>query len=121
MEDKMAKALSGLDALKRDDRDENKSGISDSLTDALIGASALNSSTSKDTTPDNSSLSNFSEPKATGLNLSEAGSSSKGSFNGFYGITASRHEIGKSNIKSSMFLSGGFDVEKTVQFSDQGF
>ena len=49
-----------------------------------------------------------------------AGSSSKGSFNGFYGMTASRHGIGKSGIDSSMFLSGNFEMEKSVKFQDQG-
>ncbi len=49
------------------------------------------------------------------------GSSSEASFNGYYGITASRHEMGQSDIKSSTFLSGGFNVDKTVQFSDRGF
>jgi hypothetical protein len=48
------------------------------------------------------------------------GSSSKGSLNGYYGMTASRHEMGKSGIDSSMFLSGNFEMDKTVKFQDQG-
>jgi len=43
-----------------------------------------------------------------------------GSFKGFYGMTASRHEIGKSGIDSSMFLSGSFSMDKSVKFQDQG-
>ena len=48
------------------------------------------------------------------------GSGSKGRFNGYYGMTASRHEIGKSGINSHMFLSGNFEMDKTVKFQDQG-
>lgn len=46
--------------------------------------------------------------------------STAGSFRGFYGMTASRHEIGKSGIDSSMFLSGSFSMDKSVKFQDQG-
>jgi hypothetical protein len=133
MEDKMTEALRGLGASK-------EGSISGSLTDALKSASSLNNSTSKGTSLDNSSLYNSAQLNSTGLNssaisssaagahsanssagLQEVGASSKGSFNGYLGITASRHEMGKSDIKSSTFLSGGFDVDKTVQFSDRGF
>jgi len=133
MEDRMAEALRGLDIQK-------KAKISNSLADALNGASSLNNSTSKSQSLDNSSRSNATQPNSMGLNssavgssaagdlstnssagLQEVGASSKGSFNGYLGITASRHEMGKSDIKSSMFLRGGFDVDKTVQFSDRGY
>jgi len=121
MEDKMTEALRGLGALK-----EAKTG--------------LNNSTLRNGSLDNSSFSNSIQLNSTGLNssavsssaagalfanssagLQEVGANSKGSFNGYLGITASRHEMGKSDIKSSTFLSGGFDVDKTVQFSDRGF
>jgi len=49
-----------------------------------------------------------------------AGASTKGRFKGFYGMSATRHEIGKSGIDSSMFLSGKFEMEKNVKFHDQG-
>jgi hypothetical protein len=48
------------------------------------------------------------------------GSGSKERFSGYYGMTASRHEIGKSDINSHMFLSGNFEMDKTVKFQDQG-
>ena len=48
------------------------------------------------------------------------GSGSKERFSGYYGMTASRHEIGKSGINSHMFLSGNFEMDKTVKFQDQG-
>ena len=129
MEDKMTEALRGLGASK-------EGSISGSLTGAGKGASGLNNNS----TLRNGSLDNSTQLNSTGLNssaisssaagahsanssagLQEVGASSKGSFNGYLGITASRHEMGKSDIKSSTFLSGGFDVDKTVQFSDRGF
>ncbi|HOV82939.1 MAG TPA: hypothetical protein PLQ01_09740 [Methanothrix sp.] len=44
-----------------------------------------------------------------------------GSSGGVYGIFASRHEMGKSNIKSKMVLNGTFEMDKSVSFQDQGF
>lgn len=49
------------------------------------------------------------------------GSSSEGRLKGYYGMTAARHEIGKSGINSHMFLSGDFEMDKAVKFQDQGF
>jgi hypothetical protein len=49
------------------------------------------------------------------------GSSSGERFKGYYGMTAARHEIGKSGISSRMSLSGDFEMDKTVKFQDQGF
>ena len=65
----------------------------------------------------NSSAANVADANKDGLNV---GSFSKGSFNGYYGMTASRHEIGKSGVDSHMFLSGTFEMDKAVQFQDQG-
>ena len=65
----------------------------------------------------NSSAANVDDANKDGLNV---GSISKGSFNGYYGMTASRHEIGKSGIDSHMFLRGTFEMDKTVKFQDQG-
>jgi hypothetical protein len=55
------------------------------------------------------------------LSTDGLGASSKASVLGFYDISASRHEVGKSDIKSNTFLSGDFQVDKTVSFSDRGF
>jgi hypothetical protein len=44
----------------------------------------------------------------------------RSSFSGYYGMTASRHEMGKSGINSKMFLSGSFEMDKSVKFQDQG-
>ncbi|MDM7913514.1 MAG: hypothetical protein QUS09_10495, partial [Methanotrichaceae archaeon] len=51
----------------------------------------------------------------------EVGSNSKASFNGFWGMEASQKGIGKIDISSRTFLSGGFEVDKTVKFQDRGF
>jgi hypothetical protein len=116
MEDKMTEALRGLGASK-----EAKTGLNNST----LKDGSLDNSTQLNSTGLNSSAISSSAAGALFANssagLQEVGASSKGSFNGYLGITTSRHEMGKSNIKSSMFLSGGFDVDKTVQFSDRGF
>lgn len=47
------------------------------------------------------------------------GSEAKGSFHGFWCMDANKGGIGKAKIKSHTYLSGGFDVDKTVKFSDR--
>ncbi len=101
----------------------NSTGLNSSAVNTSdINVSAINATRgshqdSKDA-PSSAAGSLFSNSSASSQGV---GADSKASFNGYYGITASRHETGKSDIKSSTFLSGGFDVDKTVQFSDQGF
>jgi hypothetical protein len=48
------------------------------------------------------------------------GANSRTNFKGFYGITASQHEMGKNDIDSRTFLSGTFSMDKTVKFQDRG-
>ena len=127
MENKIAEALASL-----------KPAINPALTDSNSGNGSINNSS-----PQNDSLSNISQNgsldnsivnskehaqlnpgETAGDNSSfsqNTGSSSKGSSKGFYATTASRHEIGKSGIDSNMFLSGNFEMEKSVKFQDQGF
>jgi hypothetical protein len=50
----------------------------------------------------------------------EMGTSTRGASNGFWGIQAGKHVMGQSDIKSKLFLTGNFDVDKTVSFSDRG-
>ncbi|NMB85517.1 MAG: hypothetical protein GYA29_04625 [Methanothrix sp.] len=111
VEDKMADALSGLNSWR----------IAHEGYRNVTGAfnASLNNSTNIAT--GNSSISSSSIANATPLNHSGVGTSTRTSFNGYFGMTASRHEIGKSDIKSSMFLRGGFEVDKSVQFQDRGF
>lgn len=50
----------------------------------------------------------------------QLGASSKGQVKGFWGIQANQHVMGQKDVKSHMFLSGTFDVDKTVKFSEPG-
>lgn len=131
MENKIAEALASL-----------KPAINPALDDLNSGNGPINNSSSQNNSPsnisqntsqnsslDNSTVNSEEHAQSNPFEIAEgnspagqnAGASSKGSFNGFYGMTASRHEIGKSGIDSSMFLSGNFEMEKSVRFQDQGF
>jgi len=135
MENKIAEALASL-----------KPAINPALDDLNSGNGPINNSNSQNNNPgnisqnigqntsqnsslDNSTVNSEKHAQSNPFETAEgnspagqnAGASSKGSFNGFYGMTASRHEIGKSGIDSSMFLSGNFEMEKSVRFQDQGF
>ncbi|MFB3764690.1 MAG: hypothetical protein ACE14P_05515 [Methanotrichaceae archaeon] len=81
-------------------------------------SSALNSSaeltgSGGEATTGGSAISDSGAVSSQGL-----GASSKGAIKGFYGIQAKKHVMGQSDIKSQMFLSGSFDVDKTVKFSE---
>jgi len=114
-----------------EDRRLDNSTLSNStqLNSTGLNSSAVNSSILNSSANDASlGINPRSAPSPAGTLSSNSsagsqgvGSSSEASFNGYYGVTASRHEIGESDIKSSTFLSGGFNVDKTVQFSDRGF
>lgn len=115
VEDRMADALARLDSWKKtwakekiaakDNSTQANSTKSNSTNDSIISS------------PVNSSLLNDANSPA---GLQNVGSSSEGRFKGYYGMTASRHEIGKSGINSHTFLSGNFEMDKTVKFQDQG-
>ncbi len=99
-----------------------------SINSSLRNSSLLNSSVAKVVDANGDRLKSneaaASDPAKIDANslsgLQNVGSSSKGSLNGYYGMTASRHEMGKSGINSHMFLSGNFEMDKTVKFQDQG-
>jgi hypothetical protein len=125
VEDKMADALARLDSWKKA-RSEEK--IEPLVSNSNPGNSTLEN-ISINSSLNNSSLQNSSAAKVSDANEFDAnspagrqnvGSSSKALFNGYYGMTATRHEMGKSGIKSKMFLSGNFEMDKTVKFQDQG-
>jgi hypothetical protein len=138
VEDKMAEALVRLDSWKRARAEEKREPLVSEIEKAKLSSSppvnlALNNSTlnniSINSSLGNSSLLNSSAVRVADANELDAnnlsarqngGSSSKGSLNGYYGMTASRHEMGKSGIKSKMFLSGSFEMDKSVKFQDQG-
>jgi hypothetical protein len=105
--------------------DVNNNSINESAYGSFNNSSS-NSSNNNSSLNDSSLDNSVSNPPATSSGSITAGqqgvaSDSKASFNGYYGITASRHEMGKSDIKSSMQLNGAFEVDKSVKFQDRGF
>lgn len=115
VEDKMAEALARLDSWKKARSEEKREPL---VSNSNPGNSTLDN-ISINSSLINSTLQNSSAAKVSGADENLA-SSSKASFNGYYGMSASRHEMGKSGIKSKMFLSGNFEMDKTVKFQDQG-
>ncbi len=145
VEDKMADALARLDSWKKARAKEKiEPVVGNTDQTELPSRPPLNSteanSTSGNSTLDNNSIisppgnspilnSDDQRADAGRIDANDAnspagrqnvGSSSKALFNGYYGMTATRHEMGKSGIKSKMFLSGNFEMDKTVKFQDQG-
>lgn len=126
VEDKMAEALVRLDSWKRARAEEKREPLVSKIEQTKLSSSPPVNSTlnniSINSSLNNSSLLNSSAAKVTDANKDRlnVGSSSKGNFNGYYGMTASRHEMGKSGIDSLMFLSGTFEMDKTVKFQDRG-
>jgi hypothetical protein len=141
VEEKMNKALNefivhGLALIDR----RNASKVSLVSNTSAINSSFTNSS-SANSSSTNSSMANLpvsssralesegsDNEKASGGTLTENSSAdpkgiesnSKANFKGYYGITASQHEIGKNNIDSKTFLSGTFALDKSVKFQDRG-
>jgi hypothetical protein len=142
VEERMSKILGGLDswnhAIEKEKTSESQSNFMPA--NPLVNLSALNStsinSSAKSSNASVSVINTTDEEKLTPVlarpssaaldkngsaDLQGVGTSSKANFNGYYGVTASKHEVGKSDIKSKIFLSGTFTMDKTVKFSDQGF
>lgn len=141
VEDKIADALARLDSWKKvrakekiepfvGNTDQTESSSRPPINSIKVNSTQSNltsdNSTSSNSTlnnnsiispPGNSSLLNAANSPA---GLQKVGSSSEGRFKGYYGMTASRHEMGKSGINSHTFLSGNFEMDKTVKFQDQG-
>lgn len=142
VEDKMADALARLDSWKKSRAKEKIEPVVGSTDQPELSSTPPHNSTEANSTSGNSTLGNNSIISPPGnpflLNLTDqradagkfdanspaglqnVGSSSEGRFKGYYGMTASRHEMGKSGINSHMFLSGNFEMDKTVKFQDQG-
>ncbi len=144
VEDKMADALARLDSWKEARAKEKTEPVVGNIDNSdLSGRSHLNS-TEANSTPSNSTLDNTSITSLGNSSLIDSsadqkadagkfdansnspagrqnvGANSKARFKGYYGMTASRHEISKSGINSQMFLSGNFEMDKTVKFQEQG-
>ena len=141
IEERMNKALNefivhGIALIDR----RNASKVSPLTRASAINSSFTNSSransssinTSRANLPVSRSIAPASDgsdnKKASGGTLTENSSAdpsgiesnSKANFKGYYGITATQHEMGKNNMDSRTFLSGTFALDKSVKFQDRG-
>lgn len=135
MEDKMAQDLAALPSPAKSsmgDPDRNSTVIEPESFNREN--SSINSSL-----PQNGSLNNISQnssqctsPLSGQQNRTDAVSTDSGSgsasgsnfpnhFKGTYATRASRHEIGKGGVDSSIFLKGEFEMDKSIKFQDRGF
>ena len=133
IDDLMKEAMQSIASLKQKQEQKKEAGEEGALLNLQKNNSTLQNTTLQPTTLQNMTLQNLTEQNSnddgnlTAQNpeleagREKIGSSSKGSISGVYGITASRHEIGKSNIQSKMVLNGTFEMDKSVKFQDQGF
>jgi hypothetical protein len=135
LEDKFAESLQDLKASRKAGSPNHADALvasaplaeskENALNNSSSNAAMLNSSTSNSnafaSAANNSSIAAAEAALlSNGSDQQKVGATATGSFKGFYGLTASRHEMGKSDIRSRMFLSGDFDVDKTVSFTDRG-
>ena len=142
MEDTMAEALAALPSPAK-----SSMGDPDGSSTALEPEESFNreNSSINSSQPQNGSLNNISQNSSQNAshlsgqqNRTEAGktdpgsdfpsgsaiasgSDSANSFKGSYATRASRHEIGKGGVDSSIFLKGEFEMDKSIKFQDQGF
>lgn len=134
IEAKLSEALQGLSAVQKSSAVE--SAINLSVINSTVANSTAINSTETNTTAINASAKDGASSEAEGgsgaigavsfsgnssVSPQEVGSNSKASFNGFWGMEANQKGIGKSDISSRTFLSGGFEVDKTVKFQDRGY
>ncbi len=139
IEAKMADALQGLSAMQKGSNLNNFAANNlSSVNSAAANNSAAINSTAVNSTEINMTAINDSaregdsvEAKGSSGTVSLSGSSSaspqgvasdsKTSFKGFWGMEANQKVIGKNGINSKTFLSGDFEVDKTVSFQDRGY
>jgi hypothetical protein len=136
MEEKMAEALAALPSSQSSnaggDHDKSPAGI-DWRENSSRENSSINSSLHQNGSFNNSSLDDNrldgaeGSPWLTGRQIKadngsmESGSGSANRFKGTYASRASRHEIGKGGVDSSIFLKGEFEMDKSIKFQDRGF
>jgi len=130
MEDRMAEALAALpispgrgaggDPGKLPSGIESAGNYSENCTinSSLPQNGSLNN-ISLGSAEDNSSLSG--QKINADIGTKDSGSSPSNSFKGSYATRASRHEIGKGGVDSTLFLEGEFEMDKSIKFQDQGF
>jgi hypothetical protein len=96
------------------------------------GANSSENSTINSSLPQNGSLNNISQSGKGDASLSGQKAVAKtgiqdplsfpsSRFQGTYASRASRHEVGKGGVDSSISLNGKFEMDKSVMFQDRGF
>jgi hypothetical protein len=134
VQDKIAEALVRLDSWKKARAEEKREPLvgnsnpgnstldNISINGSLSNSSQQSPSVDQDADAQDAAAGKIDANTNTNSSASEqnVGASSRGSFDGYYGMTASRHEMGKSGINSRMFLSGTFEMDKSVKFQDRG-
>ena len=136
MEEKMAEALAALPSSQSSnaggDHGKSPAGI-DSRENSSLENSSINSSLPQNGSINNSILDDNNldgaegRPGLTARQIKpdngsmESGSITASRFNGTYSARASRHEIGKGGVDSSIFLKGEFEMDKSIKFQDRGF
>lgn len=108
--------LSGSENNSTNSSSMNSSALNPSV--ASLPADSGNRSASSETEKEASHEGTLNESGYAGPEV--IGADSRTSFKGFYGITASQHEMGKNDIDSRTLLSGTFSMDKTVKFQDRG-
>ncbi len=135
IEAKIADALQGLSAAqeKSSDNPLNNSALNNStainlsavnlteINSTEINSTAINSSARDGDSNDEGSSGSVSLSGSSSASSQGVASESKASMKGFWGVEANQKGIGKPDINSRTFLSGDFDVDKTVKFQDRGF
>jgi hypothetical protein len=134
IEAKLSEALHGLSTMQKSSSDKSAINLSAiNLTAANstetntteINSTAINASAkdeaSSETEGGSGAVGAVSFSGNSSVSPQEVGSNSKASFNGFWGMEASQKGTGKNGISSRTFLSGGFEVDKTVKFQDRGY
>jgi hypothetical protein len=125
MEDKIAGALAALPALPGSMKDEGADSVQDAnaalpLSNSTLQNGSVNSSVSQNSSLSDNSTLTGGKTDVDGANI-DASFGSASRFKGLYATRASRHEIGKGGIDSSMLLSGTFEMGNSIKFQDQGF
>jgi len=127
--DRSTKDVPALDAIGPSNDSSNKTaGNSSAMNLSAIqggtNTSALNLTSvpgAKNTSaPDSRTISGPGSTVTTESSISphDVGSNTQGAVKGFWGIEANKHTMGGPKIHSRTFLTGNFDVDKTVKFQE---
>lgn len=98
----------------------NNDPTNDTLVNStLINSTLINNTLMNNTLVNETLLSNSTSSLTSSVFAGKegVGDNTKNAFNGYWSMQAEKQSFGK-NVKSNTFLSGNFDVDKTVKFSE---